>query len=121
MTVVCLAASAVRPSAPPSAPVPLLLPWKATPQNVCIPSMPPSMPTAPALPPLPTWCWLVFATTEHFVASSLLAPKPSAALPSKRELYTSRSELSDPMAPLFDPEFPVNVEPTTTAFSAPDR
>src|SRR5258708_20730126 len=39
----------------------------------------PSMPTAPPLPPLPTWCWPVLATTLHLVASSLLAPIPSAA------------------------------------------
>ena len=65
MTVVCLAASGVRAMAPPRAPVPLVLDLNVSPQKVCVPSLPPSMPIAPALPPLPTWFWLFLSTTLH--------------------------------------------------------
>jgi hypothetical protein len=121
IVVVCFAASGVRARAPPRAPFPLVLPSNVSPQNVCVPSLPPSMPIAPALPPLPTWFCPVLATTLHLDGSLLFAPKPSAALPWKVLLTTLSSEFRLPMAPELEPELLRNVEPTTTPASEPLR
>ena len=60
MTVVCLrGVGRAAERAAERLPAAWLFDLNAAPQNVCVASLPPSIPIAPALPPLPTWCWFV--------------------------------------------------------------
>src|SRR5271166_22190 len=111
---VCWAPSGVRKIAPPIA-WPLLF-ENVQPQIVSVPSSPPSIDTAPPLPPAPvSRCP---PTTGH-VELVELAPWPMAWFCVNVSLTSVRSLLSEPTAPPFDALLPANWLPTIVVFVDP--
>src|ERR1700678_147809 len=105
---VCFAPSGVRKMAPPRA-CPEL-PENAHPHTVRVPSSPPSIDTAPPLPPDPVSRWP--PSTSGHVLLVELPPCPRAWLPVNVSLTSVRSLLSEPTAPPLDAELDMHAQPS---------